>query len=227
MLLRDDTLLSLQFQALLKAFKSETLSFEALLAGAGRGTPAAKRMALMCSAAAEVVTVLHAERDPALFALWGAFVPPHHQVRPTTCLRGTLVALTALLRSHATGAVVPTQSQYQARLLSLQTQHAQRAPAAQKPAQLPALSELPGLRRERDELGDAGNGGKLQRFSRGPCLPSLASPRSLAPAPDAAASAPQMPLPRMHPRIESVTTLAPAHSAPPVRPFYLSCQFAG
>lgn len=47
MLLRDDTLLSPQFQALLKAFKSETLSFEALLAGAERGTPAGRRPALM------------------------------------------------------------------------------------------------------------------------------------------------------------------------------------
>lgn len=82
MFLRDDTPLCTQFQSLLKAFKSETLSFEALLAGAGCGTPASKRPALMCSTAAEVATVLHAERDPALFALWGAFVPPHHQVQP-------------------------------------------------------------------------------------------------------------------------------------------------
>lgn len=127
-----------------------------------------------------MATVLHAERDPALFALWGAFVPPHHQVRPTACLRGASVASAARIQSHAAGAGVSTQSQYQARLLSLQTQHAQRAPAVQKPPP-PTLSELPGLRRERDELADAGTGGKLQRFSRGPCVLALLGVQALAP----------------------------------------------
>ena len=50
----------------------------------------------------EVSSVLHADRDPALFALWGSFVPPHHQVRSTPVPRWHALACMQRFRvSHA------------------------------------------------------------------------------------------------------------------------------
>jgi hypothetical protein len=82
--LRDDawlwalTFACPQFQSLLKAFKSEALSFEDLLTGANEAGHD-EHSALICCIA-EMAVVLRAEKDPALFALWGSFVPPEHLV---------------------------------------------------------------------------------------------------------------------------------------------------
>ena len=75
-----------QFQSLLKAFKSEALSFNDLLTGASE-TRRYERLALMLSRITEMAAVLRAQKDPALFALWGSFVPPEHLVCPRSLAR--------------------------------------------------------------------------------------------------------------------------------------------
>lgn len=118
----------------------------------------------LCRRITEMAAVLRAEKDPALFALWGSFVPPDHLVCDSP-LVGT--ACFATWRRTSTGSThcdASLQEQYQARLLSFQTAHTQRATALQPSS---TLSELPGLRRERDDRSDTTASAKLPRFSRG------------------------------------------------------------
>jgi hypothetical protein len=70
-----------QFQSLLKAFKSEAVCFETLLEGASSvWRYNSSRHDASAPRAPDVALILRAATDPALFGMFGAFVPAHHQV---------------------------------------------------------------------------------------------------------------------------------------------------
>jgi hypothetical protein len=72
-----------QFQSLLKAFKSEAVCFETLLEGASSVHGVWRYNSSrhdVGATLADVALILRAATDPALFGMFGAFVPAHHQV---------------------------------------------------------------------------------------------------------------------------------------------------